>query len=239
MTQNELFRFVKRRIGLPHVEFEKTDDELREILQDSVLPVFNRYLPPRGNMYLDVQDDSIKTDKPNEFWLKEPNNYKIITVQKVLPKYSDLFMHGYPMDIAFRQFEDIPGWALGVTKAETAYTHSPMNMSFQFLTPSKIRITPVQQAEALEGYTVTYQHEHDLDLSTVAYEYETFMLDLFLANVKLEIGAIRKKYQELTTPFGTIPVNGDDLISQGTEEKNAILDLFKEQSLPNVIVKVR
>jgi len=239
MTQNELFRFVKRKLGLPYVEFEKTDDELREILQDSTLPIFNRHIPAESNMYLDVSDKNIKTDKPNEFWLQEPNNYKIITVQKVLPKYNDLFMHNYPMDIAFRQFKDIPNWALQVMQAETAYVHSPMNMSFKFLAPSKIRITPVQQANVIDGYTISYQHEHDLDLSTIAAQYETYLLELFLADVKIEIGNIRKKYQELSTPFGTIPVNGDDLISQGKEEREAIKELFKEQGLPNIIIKVQ
>jgi len=237
LTLTNLFRFAKRRLGSPFVEFELTDDELKEILEDSTMPTFNRYLPNTNNICLDASDVNTQTGIPNEFWLRDPDNLRVMSVSKVLIQQTDMILHAYPVDVAFRQFDELPEWALAVDRAETAYLHSPHRMMFFFLPPSKIRITPVAHTPG-NFYTVEYQREHKIDLSTIQNQYEQYLKKLFLADVKVEIGNIRRKYQSLPTPFGEINLNGEALVSEGREDRAAVETEFEEKVHPNVIIRV-
>jgi len=237
VTLTSLYRYAKQKLGLPYVEFEKSDDELFEILKETTMPTFNRYFPHVNNMALDTRLAENLTDIPNEYWLRDPDNQEIFSVSKVLDVYNTLIVHGYPIDVAFRQFDDIPNWALSVDRAETAYLYSPARMTFSFMPPNKIRVMP---SNSISGgvFTVQYERGHKDDLSTLQNQYEHYLKELFLADCKLEIGNIRKKYQNFTTPFGEIPLNGDDLISQGTAEREKLYSEFEEKALPNILIKV-
>lgn len=236
LTQADLFRTAKRELGLPFVEFEKTDDELLDILQSKTMLTWNRYFPDVRTMTLDTADTNIQTDVPNVFWLQDPDNREIHSVSKVYPQEGDMFIHDYPIDVAFRRFDELPEWVLAVDRAETAYMHSPAYITFDFIPPSQIRIKPVQQAST-QYYTIRYERDNAIDLSTIPAQYEHFLRKLFLADVKIELGRIRKKYSTIGTPFGEINVDGDTVLSEGRDDRKELEDLFEERALPNVIVR--
>ena len=52
------------------------------------------------------------------------------------------------------------------------------------------------------------------------------------------IGRLRKKFSNTTTPFGEIPLNGEDLFNEGKEIYDRTIELMKAGSVPNVIVDI-
>ena len=49
---------------------------------------------------------------------------------------------------------------------------------------------------------------------------------LCLANVKIWLAAMRSKFENLTTPFGTISLNYEVLKQEGNQEKEEVMQLL-------------
>jgi hypothetical protein len=56
----------------------------------------------------------------------------------------------------------------------------------------------------------------------------------------LKIGRLRSHYggDSIQTPFGTIPLNGQDLKNEGAELRREVMDRLRENSLPSIYIDV-
>jgi len=61
---------------------------------------------------------------------------------------------------------------------------------------------------------------------------------LALADTKMMIGSLRSMYQNIQTPFGEIPIKGDEIRSEGETLKDKVLDKLKENTLPPIVIDI-
>ena len=65
-------------------------------------------------------------------------------------------------------------------------------------------------------------------------------MNLCLADIMIQIGTMRSMYGDgrLSTPFGELPINGDNLKSDGKELRRDIIDELKEHTIPPIIIDI-
>ena len=63
--------------------------------------------------------------------------------------------------------------------------------------------------------------------------------DLCLAYYMLKIGNMRSTYGDnIDTPFGTIPLKGEEIRSRGDELRQKVVDILKEESMPPIFIAI-
>ena len=89
-----------------------------------------------------------------------------------------------------------------------------------------VRILPKFEGQC----TFEYSRMHSNDLSTIPPDIADYFKEMCLALFMMWLGRVRKNYTEVTTPFGTIPLNSDDLYSAGESKYTTLIDKFETQS---------
>ena len=87
-------------------------------------------------------------------------------------------------------------------------------------------------------FVVEYERMHPSDLRKIPNALQRKFMDLALGDIMIWIGGIRLMYQSIQTPFGEIPLNGQDLLSRGEEIKRDLVQKFEEDSMPPIVVDI-
>ena len=128
--------------------------------------------------------------------------------------------------------KSVPEYELSDLLATNTRLFSKYNYTFEFKHPNVVRISPVYVYEKI---VIEYERKHALDLSSIPNMYEYQFKELCIALVMQWIGRIRKRYQNIQTPFGEINLSADDLYSEGNERLNNIIEQFRALNLTNII----
>jgi hypothetical protein len=114
---------------------------------------------------------------------------------------------------------------------------SNFDPTYRFITPNQIRILNGN----VSGFiAIEYERQHPEDLRKIPAAYRTTFMNLALADVKIQIGSIRTMYGQgtITTPFGEIPLNGDQIKQEGVDLRREILETLQENTLPPIVIDI-
>ena len=232
LNESRVLDYIKSNLGFPFQPLELTDEYIMNYVVEYTLRTWSHYFPEKHIMKLALDDDSIKANsRQNEFYLEEPEGLEILNIADMYFSASKFFALGHPY-IGIFNYESLPFFALSAVKAADAHLWSPYNYTFVFVHPNIVRIMPNPKNE--EYCLVEYERVQSPDFSGISNELQIMFCDLALADIKIVIGSARARYDQLQTPFGSIPLN-QNLASEGKEEKRDILDKLTAGSLPNII----
>jgi len=222
-----IIRYVKRKCGFPYHFIEYTDKEIKEMLEEDCLRKFSTYFPDKRTMFLDCSDPKNKVqNKSDSFYITDPDGLEILSVDEFIPQGGEYMMTNHPYMGAFN-YNTIPEeMALGAFQANNLKMFSIFNYTIKFLPPNQLRITPIFKSSC----SLEYSRIHSPDLSTIPPDLIHYFQDFCLADFQMQVGSLRKNYSEITTPFGNVPINGDDIYSRGETLYNSLVEKFETSS---------
>ena len=234
LTMPKVLRYVKRKLGYPHVAIEKSDDDIQMDIEMFVLNEFSKYVPEQAELRVDLTNiDNQVVGSDNIFYIFDPDGLDIISVEDVIPSADLYYLNGYPFTAPFTGIDATVSTVIAMENAENAEQFSNTYFTFEFMPPNKVRIYCGMIPEVV---MVKYERVHGPSLMSIPAEYENEFLCLCLADTMEDMGSVRNKYQTITTPFGDIPLNAD-LGASARDLKERVITVLKE--LPsNTLIEI-
>jgi hypothetical protein len=236
LNESRVLNYIKSHLGFPFQFLEKTDEEIMQYVQEYTIREWSEYNPqPDRILMLDVTAERTKVPgKQNEYYLEEPEGLEIFNVVDVYYNMSDLLVHGH-MPLGPLSYGDLANWALATQMAVDLKQFSSFDKSFIFKHPNVLRISPVFSLASEKWVAVQYERMQPKDFSGIPNEFQILFCDFALADIMIMLGRVRKRYTDLKTPFGDIPVSAE-IFDEGTTKKKEILDRLIAGTLTNVIL---
>ena len=236
LSMSKVLYYIKTMLGHPHVVIEKSDAEMEMHIKLFALNEFSKYIPSIHELPLRRGDPTVRIkDNENTYILKDPDGCDILNVVAVLQEESSMFLYGYPWFAEINSIDNVATQLLMVDEAETREMFSRGHMTFNFMPPNKVRIYPAVD-DSYDKFLIRYERVQPETLSEIPPEFQQEFLTLCLADVMIMCGNIRNKYQNISTPFGEIPLNAE-LGSKGEEIKTNILTELRKQP-PNILLDI-
>lgn len=235
LNQNKVVKYIKDNLAFPFMTIEIDDDKIIEYFTEYTLNEFSRYVPYEKKLNIDTTIDNNKVPgRANEFYIYDDEGLEILNVKDLVFDASDHYFFNHPI-MGPMSHGELNEWALQTELANRARTFSDWNRTWEFRHPNVIRISPVMTLP--ERVLVEYETVQPKDLRGIPNEFQTLFCRFALADIKLILGRIRKRYGEgtLNTPFGEIPLSAE-IYDEAREERDKILEKLEDKLVPNVIM---
>jgi len=234
LDPGKVLRYIKRQLGHPVLPLEMEDDQILEFVREFTLQEFSSYVPDKKHVVVDPSDSNQRDPLvKNRFFIHDPDDCEILNVVDINWGWGDTeIFYGHPPYGAL-SYDALPEWALAVEKARNLKLFGAFNdYTYHFIHPNQIEVIPDPSAP----FRVNYERQHPPDFGTIPLQMERYFLDLALADIKIQLGNIRKRYSEISTPFGTIPVNAE-IGDEGKELKEKVIEKL-QTVVPNVVIDI-
>ncbi len=212
-TWNDVLEYIKLDLGATINLLELSDDEILKYIKHHVLPYFSQYFPAKKFVLIDATNDLIPEEdgQPRyRYKIPVPDDEYIVDIYDIyLPMKritADLPVYGYVSAIETvlnNEFVDI------LNSLNSANT-------WDFIPPRTIIL---DKKPAGEKFIVVYNTVHETPETIRPDMYHLAFKPLCSAYVKMWIGKMRSKFQALTTSFGSLNVNWQELYQEGLQEK--------------------
>ncbi len=228
---NNILRYIKRKLGVPLNFLELTDADIKEIIVEDVLPAFSQYvgravwikIGPEHNVpaMKDVQipnaDDVYVDNTNNNYFMAEryiipvPEDMSIVDVQEL---YWPQYFAGNVANLDAEVLQSVGALSMDPTEIliNNVYSDIAKSLStvptFRFIAPNELLLDA-----SLGGHHIIIECKvvHN-DLSTIPSDmYHEIFKPWALAEVLDTVIQMRKKYRAMTTPFGEINLNWEEL----------------------------
>lgn len=235
LNWNIVLNYVKSRVQLPSGYLEKTDSELQSYIEMVSIPDFSTYFPDDEYAAVLVDNDYYKGVRSGDYKFYDSEDLTIIGIKNCYFPITDLAMSGHPL-VGPTDLSGATCWLLDVFKSRLFAKFTDWSFSWIFTPPNNVKIMPYEQCT--ENFIVHYEREQPTDLRRIPGSLKRSFMDLCAADVMVWIGGLRSMYTETSTPFGNIPLRGEELMQQGNEIKDRLRDLWREETIPPVIIEV-
>lgn len=223
---NSLIRYIKRKVGSPINLLEFSDDDLYDIIREDVLPEISQYIGKLGWVRLDYQGVSRTNTAQNEntYLIKVPDNEILIDVLEVYTSRESVGTLGM-MSGALNFYDP----------RDTTIMNAFIDMlrsldvvqTYTFIPPKTITFDLPLEADVI----LECKFEHT-NLNTVPSDiYRDFVKPLSIAEVKENLAANREKFESITTPFGPVNLNYQQLREDARMIKEEVKQKF--EALPH------
>jgi len=244
---NNVIRYIKRKLGVPLNFLELSDASIREIILEDVLPAFSQYLGTPvwfrlGPEHVITTDDKATNIDESLFVDATTTNYYI----------AERYQIPVPLDMSIVDVQEIYWPQYGATAGTAAETIQ--NMGMMSMNPMDMAIMNVysdiqKSMMTLPTYRFIPPKDLLLDISlfgkhiileckAVHSDLETIPSDMYhelfkpmcLAEILDDVIQLRKKYRIMSTPFGEINLNWEELQTRHDTIKQTVQE--KLDSLP-------
>ncbi len=204
---NNLLSYIKRKLGVPTNLLELTDDDIYNTIVEDVLPPMSQYIGKP--IWIKIDNNNLEPttnpNQPNMYLIPYPKDVILIDVQYVyyhrdnmgvLGIYQNMLAVLDPRDtVMTNQFLDM------LNSMETV-------QAFHFIPPNKIYF---EKPLFGSGVILECKAQHT-DLETIPSDiYNEIVRPWALAEILENVAAIRKKYRTVSSPFGPIEMNPEEL----------------------------
>ncbi len=229
---NDILEYIKVNLGVPVNLLEIPDDELIGYLRRHVLTLFSQYVPHKAFAFI-TEANRINvgvTGAPQYMYkIPVPEGTYIIDIYEVMPtkEVSIVDMYGGALINAQAAMD------LVISNAYIDAVRSLQTRTTWEFIPPDVLIFDKQVTSSV----VIYNTPHTV-LNTIRPDlYHRALKPLCLGYTKIWIAAMRSKFENLATPFGTLNLNYDKLQSEGQVTiDNAIVVL--ETIPPDILIEV-
>jgi len=209
--------YIKTELGADTNKLELSDAQIIQKIQDHVLPEFSMY--DGLQKFYFMTEAHIINDVPNLLYEFKDFPYKIIKIKGKIDKatyidYDQIFsqsLAGDVTDFLVRQNY------LDMSKLAGA------DDTWRFMPPNKIQVTKASFSHLTNEFILDLEVVHNSPETINPGLYQEF-LDLSTSYIMRAIGKIRKKFNNMTTPFGQINMNADEMIQEAKELHDRTID---------------
>lgn len=233
LNKSRVLTYVKDNLGFPFMHLELKDDEILEYVNSYTLREFSYYVPEVKRTNLNLLIDSNKVPgRANEYYITDEQGLEILNVVELYTSSGELLIYGHPPFGVFSHGE-LREFALSVATSMDVKMFSPFDITFEFMHPNKVRISPLPNN--IQRVTVEYERMQNPDLSGVPNEFQVLFCEFALADIMIMLGRIRAKYENMRTPWGEIPIT-KEIQDEGKEKKRELIEKLTLGPLMNVII---
>jgi hypothetical protein len=236
LTWNTVLTYIKGRLALPTTFIEKSDQEIINWIKMATFQDFSDCFPDIEWTYVNPKDAKfVHESKKNHFYFYDDEDLDIYGIRQCYFEAGDDYITGHP-PMGSMSFEGLKWWGLEVFKSRFFKPFSYFSKTYIFIYPNIVRVLP----ECSSPFVIEYERQHPPDLRKIPNPLQREFMDLALADIMMWLGNMRSHYGDgrITTPWGEIPLNGDQLKQDGADLRREVLELLREESLPPVIIDV-
>lgn len=213
-TWNLLIDFIKMRLGSPINQIELSDDDIQTYLVNHLMPEISQFISDKKWVYISSDNLQTNADEPilNRAYTipLDEDNVEIVEVRNI---YWNL-----DWGVGMTANSVVPinpiEYAMMNEMIDIAKYMMPVD-TYEFKRPSTIIFDDSLALDTSGTVIAELRITHE-DLSTIPSDvYHEIVKPMALGQVMLLISSLRSKYENLTTPFGQINLNWQDLQQRG------------------------
>ena len=227
-----VLNYIKENVSFPFQVLEMSDIQILTYINNFILNRFSIFIPDKKKIGIDCSDPNIQTSIENEILLIDPDNRQIIGVVEFIPDFTSSIITGHPY-FGVTSYSKLPEFMLNVERARNAEKWGLVTPEFKFEEPNIIRSNPTYKGHL----TVVYERVHSETYSTIPLWAEQYFLDYCLGHIQILLGNKRKKFTSIQTPYGEVPLNADEIKSDGKELVDKIEEKLQTYN-PSIIIDI-
>jgi len=232
---NKVMRYIRGRLALPSTFIEKSESEIREWIIDNSLPLYSNYYPDWERVgIVTANPNYVNPLKKNQYLIHDEEGLPIYAVRECYFPFEGQAFSGHPI-MPPMSFGNLTAWSTDVFKSRFFYPFSMFSYTYRFVHPNFVEIFTEQKPAQ---FVVEYERLQPPDLRKIPASMERIFKDLCLADCMIWIGSIRTMYTDLATPFGPIPLKGEEMLSRGEDLRRDLIDFMSEDSRPPITIDV-
>jgi len=223
LSQSYVLQDIEMKLGYKFNKLEVPLEDVMEVIRRRTLPVFSKYFPNVVRCNIDSKKDLVEGTS-NIFYLNSET--EIIGVNRLLNRaMTNTFQ---TLDGALSlPISNLYGDPISRQLDIDLMSAVKVPVTFQFIHPNKIQITP--KSAALVCNSVLLNTVHPDYFGTIPVNMEYIFLELAEYDVKSMLYPIRRRFQNIQTSMGEFELFVDDLAEAEDKRK----DLIKESFFPN------
>jgi len=208
---------VKTELGADVVKLEVTDQQIIKKIYDHVLPEFSSYSGLHKFYRMTYAD--IVSEEPVVKYKFKDFDYRIVGIKGKIDKASYI-------DMQMNQLQHMSGDISDFLVRQNYLDMSNMvraDNTYRFVAPDELQVTRAGLSYIGDEFILELDCIHNDPTTIDSTLYKEFV-DLSVAYCLNWIGKIRKKFSSVTTPFGQIEMNADEMIQEARELKQRTLE---------------
>lgn len=227
LTKAEVLKYIKQNLAFPWQALELSDDDIINYITDFTIKNFSYFWPDKNKMAFNATNDNRHNNVPNEYYITDPDDMPILYLLEIVDS-SSVVSAGHP--IVGLSGSEPERYVYKIEKLSPQFRWGWQRFEYEFIHPNIIRLSGLYP----NNMVVEYARVHNPDFHTINIHQQKYFLPYCLAEIKIWLGSLRKKYSSLTTPYGDIPISAD-LYDEGKTEKSDLEEKLRVRNLDVVI----
>jgi len=214
-----LIDYIKGELGAPVLNIELSDDDIMNIIKKHVLPLYSRYDPLITYYLLFEQTNCIQCE-PTKIYQIKNFPYAIMRVDEIIAKPN---LIDWNQNISVALYSGDITNLLGTNYMIQSKLEVLAQDTFRFLPPDKIELIKSSNSIWIyDDFIAKLACIHD-NPSTVNPDLYEYLKQLALAEIMIRLGRIRTKFQSFQTPAGQIDLTAQELLQEGQQLRQQVL----------------
>lgn len=213
---------IHDELGSGNTKLEITDRQIIETIQQQVMPIFSSYSDITE--YYKMTASHIISENPILVYkFGVDMEYGVAQIKKLIMDSNQTRIDQNIAQDMYTNTGDISDYLVRQNYLQMAEMTIAPN-TWKFNRPNQIQITRgiSSYADPLE-FIVEYGAAH-ISPETIDSGLWQEFLDMCVAYLLIKVGKIRKKFNVITTPFGQMELNADEMIQEGNALKQNVMD---------------
>lgn len=219
LTPSIVLRDIRRKLGAVAYDLELTDQEIMQVVYQATLPVFSKYFPYRYRVTVDMRDEIVAGKAC--YALPQEKGLEILGVSEILLSNNWNYNYGSYLSTGLNN-------PFSQQLANDFSSITQTRVTFNMIGTTHVEIYP-----RLTGTTqaiVTIKATHPKHLRSIKDSLREEFLKLAYLDVLMSIYPIRKRFETLNSPVGTINLFLDE-VENAKSEREQLLEKFHENVL--------
>lgn len=213
---------IHDELGSGNTKLEVTDRQIIETIQQQVMPIFSSY-SDITEYYKMTASHIISNNPILVYKFGVDMEYGVAQIKKLIMDSNQTRIDQNIAQDMYTNTGDISDYLVRQNYLQMAEMTIAPN-TWKFNRPNQIQITRgiSSYADPLE-FIVEYGAAH-ISPETIDSGLWQEFLDMCVAYLLIKVGKIRKKFNVITTPFGQMELNADEMIQEGNALKQNVMD---------------
>ena len=213
---------IHDELGSGNTKLEITDRQIIETIQQQVMPIFSSY-SDITEYYKMTASHIISNNPILVYKFGADMEYGVAQIKKLIMDSNQTRIDQNIAQDMYTNTGDISDYLVRQNYLQMAEMTIAPN-TWKFNRPNQIQITRgiSSYADPLE-FIVEYGAAH-ISPETIDSGLWQEFLDMCVAYLLIKVGKIRKKFNVITTPFGQMELNADEMIQEGNALKQNVMD---------------
>ena len=215
---------IHDELGSGNTKLEITDRQIIETIRQQVMPIFSTYSSISSQFYKMTVSHIISRDPITIYQFKtDEMEYGISGVNKIIMDATQTRIDQNIVQDMYTNTGDISDYLVRQNYMQMTDMIVAPN-TWKFVRPDQIHLTRgVATYNDNVEFIVEYGAVH-INPDTIDSGLWQEFLDMCVAYLLIKVGKIRKKFNNVTTPFGTVELNADEMIQDGRILQQSVMD---------------